>query len=116
MVAGIVLLAFGLKQTLADVDDPLELVPASALLGGTALYLLAHVAFRLRNVHRLNTARLLSAALLVALLPAAVELPSLATLAVLAAVLAALIGYERVRFAELRERLRHQISREALTD
>jgi low temperature requirement protein LtrA len=116
MVAGIVLLAFGLKQTLADVDDPLELVPASALLGGTALYLLAHVAFRLRNVHRLNTARLLSAALLVALLPAAVELPSLATLAVLAAVLAALIGYERVRFAELRERLRHQISREALAD
>ncbi len=51
MVAGIVLLALGLKKTLAHVADPLELVPAVAALGGTALYLLAHVAFRWRNVH-----------------------------------------------------------------
>ena len=47
MVAGIVLLALGLKKTLGHVEDPLKLVPAVALLGGTALYLLAHVAFRL---------------------------------------------------------------------
>ena len=58
MVAGIVLLALGLKKTLAHVDDPLKLVPAVALLGGTALYLLAHVAFRWRNVHRFSTQRL----------------------------------------------------------
>jgi low temperature requirement protein LtrA len=116
MVAGIVLLAFGLKQTLGDVDDPLKIVPASALLGGPAVYLLAHVAFRLRNVHRFSTDRLLCAALAVALLPAAVELPSLATLGILTALLAALIVYERVRFAELRERLRHQLSRETVTD
>jgi len=116
MVAGIVLVALGLKQTLGHVDDPLEIVPAMALLGGTAVYLLAHVAFRLRNVHRFSTERLLCAALLVALLPAAIELPSLATLAVLATLLAALIAYERVRFAELRERLRHQLAREPVVD
>ena len=29
-------------------------MPTFALLGGAALYLLAHVAFRLRNVHTLN--------------------------------------------------------------
>src|SRR5947207_6355356 len=46
MVAGIVLVALGLKKTLADVGDELALVPATALLGGTAVYLLAHVAFR----------------------------------------------------------------------
>jgi low temperature requirement protein LtrA len=112
MVAGIVLLALGLKKTLGQVGDPLEIVPATALLGGTALYLLAHVAFRLRNVHRLSTQRLLCAGVLVALLPVAVELPALATLAILAVALAALIADETVRFAELRERLRHQLSTE----
>ncbi|HEX5621915.1 MAG TPA: low temperature requirement protein A, partial [Solirubrobacteraceae bacterium] len=52
MVAGIVLIALGLKKTIEHVDDPLKLVPAAALLGGAAIYLLAHVAFRWRNVHR----------------------------------------------------------------
>jgi low temperature requirement protein LtrA len=109
MVAGIVLLALGLKKTLGHVEDPLATVPAVALLGGTAVYLLAHVAFRMRNVHRFSTQRLLCALLLVALLPAGFELPSLATLGVLAAVLAALIAYEARQFAELRDRLRHQL-------
>ncbi len=61
MVAGIVLLALGLKKTLQHVEDPLKLVPAVAMMGGTAMYLLAHVAFRLRNVHRLSTERLVCA-------------------------------------------------------
>ena len=110
MVAGIVLLALGLKKTLGHVGDALELVPAAAMLGGTALYLLAHVAFRWRNVHRFSWQRLIVAAALVALLPAAVELPALATLAILAAALVALIVYEARRFADLRERLRHQLA------
>jgi low temperature requirement protein LtrA len=110
MVAGIVLLARGLKKTLAHVEDPLEIVPAVALLGGTAMYLLAHVAFRLRNVHRFSHQRLLCAALMLALVPAALELPSLATLGAVAGMLAVLIAYERVRFAELRDRLRHQLA------
>jgi low temperature requirement protein LtrA len=109
MVAGIVLLALGLKKTLAHVEDPLDLVPAVATLGGTAIYLLAHVAFRWRNVHRFSTQRLLCAVVLLALLPAAVELPALATIGILAAALAALIAYEAVYFAELRDRLRHQL-------
>ena len=116
MVAGIVLLALGLKKTLGHVEDPLKVVPAVALLGGTAIYLLAHVAFRMRNVRRFSTQRLLSAVLLLALLPAAFELPSLATLGLLTAVLAVLIAYEARRFAELRDRLRHQLVREPATD
>src|SRR5436305_131530 len=107
MVAGIVLLALGLKKTLGHVDDPLKLVPAVALLGGPALYLLAHVAFRWRNVHRFNAPRLLCAIVLLALIPVAVEIPALATLGLVVALLAALIAYEAVHFAELRERLRH---------
>jgi low temperature requirement protein LtrA len=116
MVAGIVLLALGLKKTLGDVGDPLKVVPAVAMLGGTALYLLAHVAFRWRNVHRFSTQRLLCAYLLVALLPAAVELPALATLGILAAALGVLIAYEARRFAELRDRLRHRLAHEAAAD
>jgi low temperature requirement protein LtrA len=107
MVAGIVLLALGLKKTLAHVEDPLKLVPAVALLGGPALYLLAHVAFRWRNVHRFNAPRLLCAIVLLALIPVAVEIPALATLGIVVALLAGLIAYEAVHFAELRDRLRH---------
>ncbi len=112
MVAGIVLLALGMKKTLGHVEDPLKLVPAVAMLGGTAMYLVAHVAFRLRNVHRFSAQRLLCAVVIVALIPAAVELPALATLAILAALLVALIVYESIRFAELRDRLRHQVAQE----
>jgi len=109
MVAGIVLLALGLKKTLEHVGDPLDTVPAFALLGGTALYLLAHVAFRLRNIHTLNKQRLVCAIALLALWPLAVEMASLAMLAILAAVLVALIAYEVLRFGELRARLRNEL-------
>jgi low temperature requirement protein LtrA len=114
MVAGIVLVALGMKKTLEHVDEPLKLVPAAALLGGSALYLLAHVGFRLRNVRTLNRQRLLLALVLVALVPATRDLPALATLALLAALLSALIAYEAVRFAEARDRIRHQLAREVV--
>ena len=112
MVAGIVLVALGLKKTLGHVEDPLKIEVATAMLGGTAIYLLAHVAFRWRNVHRLNVARLICAAVLVALIPLATEIASLATLAIALALLAALIAYETAHFAELRNRLRHQVEQE----
>jgi low temperature requirement protein LtrA len=107
MVAGIALLAVGIKLTLGAAGDPLALVPASALLGGVALYLLAHVAFRLRNVHTLSVRRLLAALVALALIPLATAIASLATLALLAVLLAALIAYEAIRYAGARERVRH---------
>ena len=61
-------------------------------------------------MHRFSWHRLLCAAVLVALLPAAVELPSLATIGIIAALLIVLIVYETLRFAELRDRLRHQLA------
>ncbi len=48
MVAGIIFAALGTEQTLAHVGEPLGTIPAVALCGGVALYLLAHNAFRLR--------------------------------------------------------------------
>jgi low temperature requirement protein LtrA len=113
MVAGIVLVALGMKKTLGNVEQPLALVPAVAMLGGTALYLLAHVAFRWRNVHTLSRQRLACAALLVALVPLAVDVPALMSLGGLAAVLVGLIAYESRRFADARDRIRHQVEHEA---
>jgi low temperature requirement protein LtrA len=116
MVAGIALVAVGLKRTLVAVDDPLAFVPALALLGGAALYLLAHVAFRLRNMGTLNRRRLVCALVLLALVPAGTALPALVTLSLLAALLAALIAYEALRYAEVRDRVRHQLAREPLPE
>lgn len=109
MVAGIVLIALGLKKTLAHVGDPLHAEPATALLGGAALYLLAHVAFRWRNVHRFSTQRLVVALLLIGLIPAGAAMPAIATLAMVTAILTAMIVYEAIRFAELRTRLRQDL-------
>jgi low temperature requirement protein LtrA len=112
MVAGIVLVALGLKKTLAHVEDPLATAPAVALMGGAALYLHAHVAFRLRNIRTLNRQRLLCGLVLIALIAAAREVPALVALAILAAALSAVVTYETLRFAELRDRIRHQMARE----
>jgi low temperature requirement protein LtrA len=109
MVAGIVLIALGLKTTLAHVGDELDGVPAVALFGGAAIYLLAHVAFRWRNVHRFSTQRAIAAVACVALIPAALAVPALAALGMLAAVLVTVVLYEHIRFAELRTRLRAQL-------
>ena len=108
-----VLIALGMKKTLGDVSEPLKDVPATAMLGGASLYLLAHVAFRWRNIHTLNRQRLACAVLLVALLPVALEIAALATLGILAGVLVALIAYEATRFAEARARLRHRLLHDA---
>ena len=107
MVAGVVLVAVSLKKTLADVDDPLAIVPAFALLGGVAFYLLGLVGFRWRHVHTINRQRLLLALAMFALLPAAVELPALATLAIVTVLLCAMITYETISYGEGRTRVRH---------
>ncbi len=109
MVAGIALIAVGMKQTLGHVQDPLRLVPAAALLGGAAMYLLAHVAFRLRNMRTLSRRRLVCAVVLLALVPAGAVLPALVTLAILAGLLVALIAYEALRYAEARDHVRREL-------
>jgi hypothetical protein len=89
------------------VGDPLETVPAVALCGGVAMYLLAHVAFRLRNVRTVNKQRLVAALVFLALIPLARELDALTTLAAVTGISAALIAYEAIRFSEDRTRVRN---------
>jgi low temperature requirement protein LtrA len=109
MVAGIILAAFGLEQTLAHVDEPLHTVPAFALLGGTALYLVAHVALRLRNAHTVNWQRLVLAVALVAIWPAADEFDAVWTLAAVNVLFWAMIAYEWSTYDQRRYDLRHGV-------
>ena len=106
MVAGIVLVALGVKKTLAPVGDPLGAIPAVALCGGVALYLLGHNAFRLRDVGSVSVPRLAATAISLALIPAAVRMPALITLAATAMLLVALAAYETYHLPELRRKSR----------
>ena len=69
MIAGIILVALGVKKAIGHVDDPLETVPAVALFGGIALYYAGHLGFRLRNVRTLNRPRLVAAVACLCLIP-----------------------------------------------
>jgi low temperature requirement protein LtrA len=106
MVAGIVLVAFGLKTTIGHFDDHMHAVPAFALLGGLAVYLLGHVAFRYRHIHTINRQRLLLAIVLLILVPVATEVPALAALAVANVLIWAMIAYETRSYGEGRQRVR----------
>jgi low temperature requirement protein LtrA len=107
MVAGIVLVALGMKKTLVEVDEPLKTVAAFALLGGLAAYLLAHVSFRYRHIHTINTRRTGLAVVLLAFLPVATEIPALATVTAVTILAWLLIVVETRSYGEGRARLRH---------
>jgi low temperature requirement protein LtrA len=107
MVAGIVLFALGLKTTIGHFGEVLDTVPAVALCGGVALYLLAHIGFLIRTTGRVFRRRTLGAALLLALLPAALAIPALAALALVSAVCALVVAYEAIRYRAARARVRH---------
>jgi low temperature requirement protein LtrA len=117
MIAGIVLFALGLKKTIEHVDEPLATIPAVALCGGLSLYFLTHVVLRIRIVHflRQRTAetpgwigpgRLAAGMAMLALIPAALELPALTALALAAGVCCALIAWDVVHYREHRTQVR----------
>jgi low temperature requirement protein LtrA len=108
MIAGIVLVALGVKKTLAHVDEPLDTVPAVALFGGIALYYAGHVAFRLRNLGTVNRIRLVALLAALALIPAGREVDALVAVALAAALTSAVIAYEAIHFREARYRIRHE--------
>ena len=112
MVMGIVLAAFGLEHVLEHVHEPLDAEYCFALLGGVAIYLLAHVALRLRSAHTLNVQRLVLGLVLLAAVPLATTIDALAALAAVNVLLWVMIGYETRRYGEARYPLRHGIAPE----
>jgi low temperature requirement protein LtrA len=106
MVAGVVLFAFAVKTTLADVGAELGTIPALGLCGGPALYLFAYVALRVRVSRTLGRGRLIAAVACALLWPVAVVVPALAALALVAIVWVALHAYEIIWWREARARTR----------
>ncbi len=106
LIAGVILFALGAKKTLAGIDKPLDTIPAVALCGGVALYFLGHIGMRLRNVRTLNRRRLTAALLCLGLIPVALEVDAVYSLAAVTAVCVGVIGYEAIRFAERRASIR----------
>jgi low temperature requirement protein LtrA len=110
MVAGIVLMAFGMKVTIGHTGEDLHDVPAFALLGGLAVYLLGLVAFRYRHVRTVNRRRLNLAIVLLFLVPVATAMPALISLAVAVVLIWAMITYEHRRYGPGRDQLRREAS------
>jgi low temperature requirement protein LtrA len=116
LITGVILLALGMKKLLENVGDtehhdlayPLTGIGLYALYGGVSLYLVSHAAFKLRATHILSVQRLVAAAMVLALLPLGAQLPALGALVVLTAVVVGLVAFEAIRFAEDRERIRHE--------
>ncbi len=106
LIAGIVLLAFGFKETLGATGESLDTVPALALCCGPAIYLLGQIGFRVRVLGTFSPHRALAAVALLALIPLCLGADALLALAAVAAVLAVLIAYEAVHFREQRARVR----------
>jgi low temperature requirement protein LtrA len=117
MIAGIVLLALALEKTIEHVNEPLARVPAIALCGGLSLYYLAHVAERLRLVHSvrrtteerpgwIGPGRLATGVVLLTLIPIAVEVQALASLALVTAVCWALIAWDIIHYRQDRIEVR----------
>jgi low temperature requirement protein LtrA len=106
MVAGIVLFALGLKETLDDVGEALETVAAVGLCGGAALYLLGHIAFLFRTTRYVFRRRTIGAIVLLALIPTALAIPALAALALVSTACALVVAYEAIRYREQRVQVR----------
>jgi low temperature requirement protein LtrA len=109
MIAGIILIALGVKKTIGDVDHPLKDPISAALFGGVALYYAGHVGFRLRTIGTVNPQRTLAAVVCLALIPVGTQVDALAALALATAVSAAVIAYEAIRFADTRHRVRGEL-------
>ncbi|MGV9819241.1 low temperature requirement protein A [Nocardia xishanensis] len=115
MIVGIIALSLGLKKVLYYVGDSshhtltdaLYGIPLFALYGGVVLYLIALVGFKHYATRTVTVARVVAAALLLALTPLACSLPALISLALLCAVLVGLILWETLRYAQPRDEIRH---------
>ncbi len=115
MVAGIVVMAVGLKKAtgyVAGVDDhvlsdPLKGLALIVLFVGPVVYLLGHMAFRWLNARTIPRERILVVGLLILAIPLCQSLPALASLGTLAAILGGLIAYEFRRYRTIRYAIRH---------
>ena len=97
LVAGIGFFAFGAREALGGIADPLPLLPAIALSGGVGLFYAADVAYRWRDHHQLVRDRLLASAASLLIIPIATTAPAWVALTALTAVGAVRLTWELVQ-------------------
>jgi low temperature requirement protein LtrA len=122
LVVGIVLVALGMKKVLEYVGDtekhtlaePLKGVGLAALVGGVAVYLLAHVLFKWLTVHTWSYVRLATAVALLVAWPLLGRMPAMGQLAVVAALLLACLVVEAVVHAEDRRKIRDELAQHGI--
>lgn len=111
MLIGIVLLAVGLKKTMGAIAEAesvsLSWTAAAGLCLGPAVYLLAHIGFRYRNMGTINKQRTLVTALLCAVLPVCVAVGPILALAIVTAIFILLVLYEVRHYSIARDKIRH---------
>jgi low temperature requirement protein LtrA len=109
LVAGVIAVAVGLAEAIAHPEHHLDRGIASLLFGGVALYLATFGYTTWRMFRRLPLARLVSAGIVLGMLPFATEVPAVLALLDLAAVLMllALIEYAVRATRERKARTQH---------
>src|SRR5436190_1749488 len=112
MIVGIVFFAFAMKTIVGRVGEELDWVPAFALCGGSALYLLTYSAIRTRVERRLalSRGRFVATLALLLVLPLATEVPAIAALALVTFVCMALHAYELGWVREARSESRSMVA------
>jgi low temperature requirement protein LtrA len=104
LVAGVILSAVGDELVIAHPTDELSHAELAAVVGGPALYLLGHVAFRLRMAGSVSWRRLGGALGCVAVGVVGLAVSALAVQALLVAVLVAVLVLEQLAGARRRRR------------
>ncbi|ONI89854.1 low temperature requirement protein A [Actinosynnema sp. ALI-1.44] len=115
LLIGIVLLALGLKKVLGYVggehghtlSDPLYGAPLWAMYGGVALFMFGYAAVAWRCIRSLKVQRVILGAVLLGLVPLVANLPAMASLGVLTALLIGLVVFEWFKYHDLRHEIRH---------
>jgi len=105
MVAGIIFTALGIEQTLAHVGEPLGTIPAVALGGGGALYLIGHNLFRFRDTRTISVPRFVVAGGACLIIPLSMRVSALVSLFALMVLFVGLSGFETAR-SEFRQTVR----------
>jgi low temperature requirement protein LtrA len=96
LVAGIIVFAVGVKLAIHAVGEPLDDATRLALCGGVALYLVGHVAFRMRIAGSVEVEKLVAAAVLLVLYAGGGELAAWALAGAVTVVLGAMCAVETV--------------------
>ncbi|WP_433116366.1 low temperature requirement protein A [Micromonospora sp. CA-246542] len=95
LLAGTIYVALGVEEVLTELGHgTLGWIPATALFGGTALYLAGRATFLVLSVRCVRSEQFVAPGVALLLLPVGRHLPALAALGLLTAFLAALLGYE----------------------